>query len=165
VLVMNRHSKRLAWMAGAGVILGLSGPVLAQDGFDKPLKAGKSPESTTSTTTMMMRQDDGDNAYELRIQGDKVTARVNGKEVQADRIQRDKDEVRILDKDGKVVATFQVGLSGGEGSGTSVGGKHSNRMRSFAAPAQPTQPAPPIAQPEPPKVIIAITTRAANASP
>jgi hypothetical protein len=167
---MNRHSKRLAWMAGAGVILGgLAGSAWAQDGFDKPLNAGKdkSPDSATSTNATsltLIRQDDGDNAYELRIQGDQVTAKVNGKEIPAERIQRDKNEVRILDENGKVVATFQVSTGGSEGHGTSVGGRRSNRMRSFSMPAQPTQPTPPATPPpEPPKVMIGINMGAANA--
>jgi hypothetical protein len=171
---MNRHSKRLAWMAGAGVILGgLAGSAWAQDGFDKPLTTGKDKGSDGATSTnsssslTLIRQDDGDNAYELRIQGDQVTAKVNGKEIPAERIQRDKNEVRILDENGKVVATFQVSMGGSEGHGTSVGGRHSNRMRSLSMPAQPSQPTQPslpaTPQPEPPKVMIGINMGPASA--
>jgi len=95
---------------------------MAQSGggdFDKPLKrstvrtapqqAGQ-PQTRSST---VIKEDAGDDEYELRIQGENVSASINGKAVPEDRIRRSDDKVEILDRNGKVIKTFSVSTKGG----------------------------------------------------
>jgi hypothetical protein len=168
---MKVGNTQLLMTLGAAVVA--AGSAMAQSsGFDKPLKsgsagAGPSSSTTMSSTTMMMRQDDGDDSYEIRIEGDKVKAKVNGKEVPEDRVVREKDQIKILDENGKVLSTFRVSqqgaVSAGKGSATTPAPRAQNRGRSGGgtrvAPAAPLPPEPPAAAMagwEPPKVMLGI---------
>lgn len=80
----------LALLAAAGLVL--ASPALAR-------------QQESSSETRMINVD-GKTKTEVVIKNGKVTATVNGKDVPADRIQMDKDRVRILDADGNVIADF-----------------------------------------------------------
>lgn len=166
------NNTQLLMTLGAVVVAAGSAVAQSSGGFDKPLKAGQpAAGGLTSTTTMMMRQDDGDDSYEIRVEGDKVTAKVNGKEVPQDRVIREKDQIKIVDESGKVLSSFHIasqpgafGLSGGKGGATSPAprAQGSGRSRGGArvSPAVPVPPEPPaaVAMPgwEPPKVMLGI---------
>lgn len=57
---------------------------------------------------VVMTQTDGNDSYKVTIQDGKVAAEVNGKAVSEDRVRRKGDTVELLDKDGDVLATFQI---------------------------------------------------------
>jgi hypothetical protein len=85
----------LALMAGASL-------AWAQQGeFDQPLK-----RKATSSSTTMISESDGEHKYTLRIEGDKVTAEVDGKEVPKDRLRKRAGRYEILDQDGGVIKSF-----------------------------------------------------------
>lgn len=71
-------------------------------------KGGEAVEGQAQTW-MRMSQADGDNNYSVSINGDDVSAEVNGKPVPADRIKNENGKVTILDEDGKPLTTFHVG--------------------------------------------------------
>lgn len=56
-----------------------------------------------STSEITIHSNDNGNTVEIHIRNDDVTAKVNGKEVPADRIERDDNQIKILDEDGNVV--------------------------------------------------------------
>jgi hypothetical protein len=87
----------LALMAGASL-------AAAQPGeFDQPLKR----KAATSSTTVIS-ESDGEHKYTLRIEGDKVSAEVDGKPVPQDRVRRRAGRYEILDQDGSVIKSFNV---------------------------------------------------------
>ena len=136
------------------VVAAAAGSTMGQSagGFDKPLRGGVTQMSAgSSRTTVSMRQIDGDDTYEIRIDGDEITAKRNGKPVPADRIVREKGEVRILDENGEVLNRFQVG----NGTVTTTPKAARNRKQ----PAPPAAPAPPavVQEMQPPKVMLGIT--------
>lgn len=152
----------------AALALALGAPALAQQGgggsggsgFDKPLHAHKATQSqNTMSSATVMREDDGDNSYELRIQGDKVSAKVNGKDVPQDRIVREDDQVKILGKDGEVLKTFNV--STGPGAGAVGGGRAGSWSTGGGMGGGPANGA--VAQDMPrPKVMVGILMDKAN---
>jgi membrane-associated protease RseP (regulator of RpoE activity) len=161
---MKVSSKTLLRAAGAGILMvAAAAPAWAQsrpDGFDKPLKSGRATTSSqpgASSTTTMMREDDGENSYELRIDGDNISAKVNGKEVPQDRIVREGNEVKIMGKKGEVLKTFTVPQVENMGRGESRSNvQRGARNRSFSTPMMPQAPqAPDTAQP-PRKVMVGI---------
>ena len=110
-----KHTLRLI---GAGAVLAAAtGTAMAQsDGdFKKPLKARSHADqpSSTSRSTMVMRQDDGQHAVELRVEDGKYSAKVDGESVPQERIVREKDVVRVQDKDGNTISEFHVSTDGG----------------------------------------------------
>jgi hypothetical protein len=116
---MNR-SARMQFLAAAVSVVAFAGSALAQSGdgeFKRPLRARSAQPAPkadeSSQSMMMMRQDDGDNAVEIRIENGKCTAKLNGKDVPQDRIIQEKDQVKILDKDGNTVTTFHLSNDGG----------------------------------------------------
>jgi hypothetical protein len=120
--MFNRKAHALL---GAAALLGLGAPALAQSagGFDKPLKSGGGSAQGGATARAqgtgqggrnhiaISKSEDGD-SYAVEIDGDQVTAKVNGKEVPRDRIRRTGDTLEILDKDGDVLTSFQVSKAG-----------------------------------------------------
>lgn len=110
----------LQLMAAGLSVAAVSGAAVAQDqgdDFKRPLrsKGAQAPKTTeqSSKSVMTMRQDDGQNTVELRVEDGKYSAKLNGKDVPKDRIVREDDGVRVLDKDGKTAATFQISGDGG----------------------------------------------------
>lgn len=112
--------RRIALLSAASVAA-IAGSVMAlqpagRSGFDQPLTRAQSHnqshESSHSGMTIIVN-DDGD-TYELRVDNDKVTAKVNGEAVPSDRIRRQGDQVAILDEDGEEVYVFNTGFAGGE---------------------------------------------------
>jgi hypothetical protein len=111
---LSRPFRTILALAGAGL---LSAPALAQSDqgdFDKPLKARArverraQAEQPSSRTWMQIKQSDGQDQYEITIDGDQVSARVNGKDVPEDRIRRRAGRVEILDKTGGVISSFTL---------------------------------------------------------
>jgi hypothetical protein len=105
----------LIFSAGAAVAQSSGGGGTNKIDFYRPLDQSPTTDQQTttySTTKMMMSQSDGDDTYEITVDGDEVTAKVNGKQVAKDRVRRTDDKIEILDKDGDVVSTFRVGRGG-----------------------------------------------------
>jgi hypothetical protein len=116
----TRTIAALATLALAGAAFGQSAQS-GGGGFDQPLTTKKrsaqtQPKTVEGRTTMMMRQQDGSNDYELRIEGDDMSAKVNGKAVPEDRLRKRGQTVEILDENGDVAARFQVGTVQGRRS-------------------------------------------------
>lgn len=63
---------------------------------------GTTTEDGTNSVIMISSNDNGQR-IQIEINNDKVSAKVNGEEVPADRIQRDEKSITILDADGKVI--------------------------------------------------------------
>jgi hypothetical protein len=147
---MKSGQNMMARVLGMGVaIAALAGTAAAQSEFKKPLKPSGKAEQSSAKSTTTMRQDDGENRVEVRISGDEVSAKVNGKAVASDRIVREKDRVKVLDKDGGVISEFSIG-----GDTTVMFGAPDQAQTWRAAPE------PGIAAwggMEPPKVMIGIT--------
>jgi hypothetical protein len=112
--VINRNTGRLA--LAAGVLAALAGPALAQmEGFDKPLNERPErverrvqPAQAGVQSFTRVSKIEGDQSYELEISDGQVRAKVNGREVPADRIQREGDRYDILDRRGNVLTSFRV---------------------------------------------------------
>jgi hypothetical protein len=109
----------LAQSAGGGSGSGGDG----QD-FKQPLRAKRAPRARVegqpggqgqgqSKSYMTMRQSQGDDEFEITVEGDQITsAKVNGKEIPEKRVRRADDKVELLDRDGNVMTTFLVGKHG-----------------------------------------------------
>lgn len=80
--------------------------------FDQPL--GKDEQGSAGQTKTVMSSTDGTGSYKVEISGNKVKAWHNDKPVPKDRIRKTKDKVELLDGDGDVIHTFELG---GFGSG------------------------------------------------
>jgi hypothetical protein len=86
--------------------------------FKQPLGAKRAPRARAGQpgaqgrSFMTMRQTEGDDEYEVTIEGDQITAKVNGKSLPEKRIRRSDDTVELLDREGNVMTTFQVGRHG-----------------------------------------------------
>jgi len=128
---------RIIRLVGAGVVAaGLAAPAVAQSsagGFERPLRsrtsAAPAAEQPTGSSTLMMTQQEGDDTYEIRIVDGKVTAKINGKKVPADRVVQDKDGVKVLDEDGNVVQRFVIMTPGGApGQWSAIGGGGAGRV-------------------------------------
>jgi hypothetical protein len=99
---------------------GAGGSDNSDQDFKQPLRskrAARAPRAVEgqpqAKSYMTLRQSEGDDEYEVVIEGDQITsAKVNGKEVPEKRIRRSDDRVEILDKDGNVMTTFLVGKGG-----------------------------------------------------
>lgn len=160
-MMVNRNIRVLR-LVGAGVMAaGLVAPAVAQtkggDEFDKPLSAKNKAAAKGGQSTFMMREQDGDTRYEIRINDGQVNAKINGKDVPADRVVREGDQVRILDEDGKLVHRFTVVT--GEGGVFDLGAPEKRRMT--VKPAVPRAPQAPAAPQtwvggEQPKVMLGI---------
>jgi hypothetical protein len=112
----------VAQSAGGG---GSSGGSDNGQDFKQPLrgKKARAPRAEAegqprAETHMTLRQSEGDDEYEVIIDGDKVSsAKVNGKDLPEKRIRRTDDRVELLDRDGNVMTTFLVGKGGVLGGG------------------------------------------------
>lgn len=78
--------------------------------FKQPLKEVRGEKFQSQT---MISESDGKNTYKLSINGDDVSAEVNGEAVPSDRIRRKDGKVEILDANGGVIKTFSV-ISAGD---------------------------------------------------
>lgn len=100
-----------AMVASAGLALGQAGG--GGGDFDRPLGGAASASAGaegTSRVEMFFSQRTGDNQVELSIRDGEMSARVNGREVPADRIRRSNGKVEVLDEGGGVLATFNVSV-------------------------------------------------------
>jgi hypothetical protein len=77
--------------------------------FDQPLKASKAPKAAQSgRSTMTIKESDGEHSYSVKIEGDKVTAELDGEELPSNRVRQRDGRVQILDEDGDVMKTFDT---------------------------------------------------------
>ncbi len=77
--------------------------------FDQPLnKAGSGAARSGGSVTTMMSQSDDEHTYTVRIEGNKVSAEVDGKALPKNRVVRKGDRVELLDADKNVMKTFNV---------------------------------------------------------
>lgn len=116
----NQRTTRAILAAAAALGLGAcatsaqsSGGGSGSNEFSRPL--GGAPQGVTvmqpgaqTSVRVMMSQSSGDDNYEVSIDGDKITAKVNGKEVPKDRVRKNGDTIEILGKNGEVVSTFHT---------------------------------------------------------
>ncbi len=85
----------------------------AGEGFDKPLKARVKASKNSGTQHFTYMQNDGDHSMKIVVNGDDVSAEVDGKEVPADRIKREGDLITILDEKGEPIGQpIAVGHAG-----------------------------------------------------
>jgi len=158
-------------VVGALVLLAVAGGVLAdppkadkaesrtelRGEFEAPLGSGRS-DASGSHTMIYLSRSDGDNTISVKIEGDEISAEVNGKEIDRDRIDYDGKRVRIRDEDGNVIAEFdvqnQIGGLGEGGFGLNLGNR---RMELHGQPGPRGMMRFGQVEPDHPKVMIGIT--------
>lgn len=100
---------------------GLGGPAQAQEtperrlegSFDQPLVGkDREPRPDAVTSRIVIVESDGQNKYELTIEDDHVTARINGEEVPQERLRRSGSRIDILGPDGRLAKSFSLPRSG-----------------------------------------------------
>lgn len=119
---MNTRSKtiRLIALSGLSISAALASSALALEwrvaepddlkgDFKQPLKEVRGEKIQSQT---MITESDGKNSYKLSINGDDISAEVNGEKVPAERIRRKDGKVEILDANGGVIKTFSVSSAG-----------------------------------------------------
>jgi hypothetical protein len=122
--------------------------------FNQPLNrpSARAAQAQPSSRIIMLNSD-GQARYELRVEDGQTTAKVDGREVPAERIRRSGEKVEILGRRGEVLTTFD--LSGIE-TGRGMGGGRALRLpqggSAWVAPS-PMAPEAPVA---PPKVMLGI---------
>lgn len=117
--MMERFNMRLK--TTAITLLVSAGVALAQEGrFDRPMGEGAGggalwrmqlEQQPQASTFVSMARIEGDQRYEVEIRDDVVTARINGREVPADRIRRTDSAIELLDGRGNVLTSFTVHLA------------------------------------------------------
>lgn len=148
---MNRS---LGILTIAGLMSLAGAPALAQQGG-------------WSNSQTVMIQSEGDQSYRLEINDGKVTAQVNGKTVPQSRIKREDGKISILDEDGKVLTSFNVGALGTTRGEAAARRAERGQRRGFVpspaqaprapeAPEAPQPPEPPAAVLEQPRVMVGI---------
>jgi hypothetical protein len=109
------------WIAGACTLAaGIALPVLGQSATVSGT-AGKSSSSSSTVQSTASSQgklsvvssqsldDDGQQqSFELRVDGDTITAKRNGKELPASQIKREGDRIIILDEDGNEIRDLHI---------------------------------------------------------
>lgn len=109
---MARMTKQM--VVGAAALGLLAGTAAAQqDDFNRPLSRAKerAAQPGVSSSRIQISSQEGDQSYEVSIVDGDVSAKVNGKKVPAERVRRSKDKVEILDKNGEVLKSFDIGLA------------------------------------------------------
>jgi hypothetical protein len=146
----------VAAVAGTSVASAQQSDDNVRGSFDQPLKAKGSQSSGGAKTTMMMSESDGEHTYSVKIDGDKVTAEVNGEAVPAKRVRQRDGRVEILDEDGEVMKTFNTRGIGMTQPFAAVAPRF--RVEAIPGEAQGMGAAPRMfMSQEPPKVMIGIT--------
>lgn len=147
--MMNR-SRQVILVAAVIALAGVAHaePEASRPGFDRPLggKITLAPAQSALMSETRIRSIEGDQTYEIHIQGDVVTASINGKTLTDDRVRRGPDKVEILDANGKVLKSFDVVVSPKMSARSTWG-------RSIRVPQPPVA----MAQLTPPPVMIGIT--------
>lgn len=158
---LNGRSMKSAVVSAAAAlaIASVALPAYAQQGnsllgsMDQPLGGSGSGKSYSTIT---MTQVEGDDTYTIKMEGDNVTAQINGKDVPKERIRRKSGRVEILGDNDKVVHTFNVrGI--GNGMTLNRGGQAWTMAPQPAiAPEPPVVPQIPAPEDRPP-VMVGIT--------
>lgn len=117
---MHRNMRRMAALTG---LIALAGSALAQQGgadrfegsLDRPLRAAQQaqPPATVQSGYVYMAETDGATRYEVEVRDGVVTAKINGREVPAERVRQGDGTIDLLDRDGKVLKTFNVRVVAG----------------------------------------------------
>ena len=169
---MSRSSSRvrsalpvlaLALLAGAPAALAQDAGEPAKQpltgDFAKPLTRQRAHANTDAKVVMSMIEDDGHNKYSVNVEGDEVTAEVNGEAVPAERIKRTDDKIIILDEHGETLKEFTVGMPGGNNEIRirRFGSQNQGSPRAFTFTAPDAPQAGGWTAAEPPKVMLGIT--------
>lgn len=122
-------------------------PATEEKGFDKPLGKKQAAHgkgaAAGGSSTMSMISDDGENRYELNVKNGDATAKMNGKEVPADRLVKTDAGYEIKDEAGKTLYTFKTDVRGGLRmlwNGGGAGGGGGAAVEPPEVPAAPTSP-------------------------
>jgi sulfur carrier protein ThiS len=112
--------KRGTVLCVAAALMAASGAVAQPGNFDQPLggdrgsgaggnaaRGGISGGGRT-TSQMNLMSIEGDQRYEVTVRDGEVSAKVNGREVPAERIRRQDGRIEILDARGNVLKSFQA---------------------------------------------------------
>lgn len=116
----GRVAPVVAVLMAAGAAWGQAAPAQSggRAGYDRPISgrtraaAQPAPSAKTERHISISRTDET-GVYTVTVDGDDIDATINGEEVPSDRIQQDEGRIRLLDKQGNVVAEFQVGAGKG----------------------------------------------------
>jgi len=99
----------VAAVAGTSIASAQQNDDNVRGSFDQPLKASKAPKAAQGGhSTMTIKENDGEHSYSVKIEGDKVTAELDGEELPSNRVRRREGRVQILDEDGDVMKTFDT---------------------------------------------------------
>ncbi len=132
---------------GAGLAQGAAGGGREiQGSYEQPLD--RPGAAAQSQFTMKIMSSDETGEYEVTVENGSISAKVNGKEVPADRIERRGDVVIIKDEAGKTLKTFNVAFGPGRAAGRAGGRRGPGGL--MVTPIPPRGVEPPIA-PEPPE--------------
>lgn len=142
----------IAVLAGTAAVNAQEGEDRMQ-GFDQPLK-GRRGQEGNARSTMVMTESDGEHSYTVKMEGDKVTAEIDGKQVPAERVRKRGGRVEILDEDGDVLKTFNARVMGTTPLATGGPRFQVETLRPGAQGGGLGQWAPPA---EPPKAMMGIT--------
>lgn len=93
-----------------------------QGSFKEPLNEGKSEGGNFSSKTVITSTED-DGTYKIEITDGKIKAWHNDKALPKDRVRKSKEKVEILDKEGNVLHTFQLGAGFGATGIPGMGGQ------------------------------------------
>lgn len=114
-----RSAAALALICGAALTLGAPVALAQEDvakngrelagGFDQPLQ--ELALGGANVTMLFSKQEDG-RAYELKIEGGKLTGKVDGETLPPERVRRTGDKVQLLGDNGEVLTEFGVGMGG-----------------------------------------------------
>ncbi len=155
---MHINTRRMAALTG---LIALAGSALAQQGgadrfegsLDRPLRAAQQarPSATVQSGYVYMAENDGATRYEVEVRDGVVTAKINGREVPAERVRQRDGAIDLLDRDGKVLKSFNV----------RVGAAPTPPARGVrpVAPVAPVAPVPPLVEgmlAEQPKTMVGI---------
>ncbi len=152
---------------GAGALAQESGGGKVQGDFGTPMHT--QPAKPGAKSTVIVTESDGGTTTEIKIVDGKVFAKMNGKEIPADRIRRHGDTIELLDENGKVARTIRTptaeqALPGalqlrGFGEGKGLPGFEEGVFK-FTMPQPGQPPAPPLPKgeppPPPPKVMVGV---------
>ncbi|MDX2131084.1 MAG: PDZ domain-containing protein [Planctomycetota bacterium] len=165
---MHNNIRRMMAVSGA-VVLALAAGAFAQQGevdrmegsLDRPLQGGQpGGQGGAQGGFVYMSENDGTTSYELEIRGGEVTAKINGRKLPADRVRREDGRIELLDREGKVLKTFEVQM--GQPAAPAPRTPRARRGEGRTplapiAPVPPIEPAPAIApEATPPKTMIGI---------
>jgi len=162
----GNKNKKTSWRralvlaAGLAIVAGATGgnalarltddpPAAEEKGFDKPLGKKQAAHgkgggaAAGGSSTMSMISDDGENRFELNVKNGEATAKMNGKDVPADRLVKTDAGYEIKDEAGKTLHTFNTDVRGGMRMLWNGGGAGGSAVEPPVAPSAPRVPVAP----------------------